>query len=114
HPVPPPSTLTPVPLALEQVVLRALAKAPDERFESAAQMLAAFEAACQASPQWRPRGGRAAQPSPRVAGARAAAVTPVSVTPRLRPARGMWWVLALVAGAGLGVVVVKMRQQRHT
>jgi serine/threonine-protein kinase len=104
EPVPRPSS---VPPALEQVVMRALAKQPDERFESASQMLAAFEAAAQATPDWRPRGGRPTRPSPRVAAARAAMNTPV-----LRARRSQWWLLLLGAGAAAAsVVVLKARQQ---
>ena len=120
QPAPPPSTVTPVPLALEQVVLRALAKQPGERFESAAEMLAAFESACRATPDWHPRatsepethvqiGVGATLPSvtaartPGLPSASPGFLTPVSAPPFPRPARGKWWLLAVPA---LAVVVV--------
>jgi serine/threonine protein kinase len=113
EPVPRPSTVQPVPAALEEVVMRALAKQPDDRYESASQMLAAFEAAAQATPDWRPRGGRPTRPSPRVAAARAAAVS--MKTPVLRARRSKWWLLVLGAGAAAaGVVVLKPREQPPT
>jgi serine/threonine-protein kinase len=112
EPVPLPSTLTGVPPALEQVVMRALAKAPEERYESAAQMLVAFESACQATPDWRP-GSRATQLSPRAATARDTG-SPVWATtaPADRPRRSLWWLLAVAAGVGVGFVALKAREAR--
>ncbi|NBD08837.1 serine/threonine-protein kinase [Corallococcus silvisoli] len=44
------SERAPVPVALDAVVARCLAKAPAERYASAPEVLAAFEAACEAEP----------------------------------------------------------------
>jgi serine/threonine-protein kinase len=108
EPVPP---LAGVPPALEQVVLRALAKPPDERYESAAQMLAAFESACRTAPDWNPSAGRATQASPRAGTVRDTG-SPVWATSALadRPRRGKWWLLAVAAGAGAGLLALKVRE----
>src|SRR6185295_2763812 len=107
---------TPVPLALEQVVLRALAKEPGERFESAAEMLAAFETACRATPDWHPRavtpeshvqlGVGATWPStpaartPGLPAVAAPFLTPVSAAPLPRPGgRARWLVLGILGAA---------------
>jgi eukaryotic-like serine/threonine-protein kinase len=43
----------PIPAALEEIVLRCLAKRPTERFQSSRELLAALEA-CAPSPAWTP------------------------------------------------------------
>jgi serine/threonine protein kinase len=117
QPAPPPSTVTPVPLALEQVVLRALAKQPGERYESAAEMLAAFETACRATPDWHPRaatpehhaqlGIGATWPSataartPGLPSVASPMLTPVSAPPPAPARRTPWLVLGAVVVAGL-------------
>ena len=45
HPPPPPSSIARVPRAVEAVVMRALAKQPEDRFANAAEMLAALHSA---------------------------------------------------------------------
>jgi serine/threonine-protein kinase len=95
EPVPPPSKLAPVAPAVEQVVLRSLAKQPVERYESAAAMLAAFESASAAAP--------AAVPGRRPEGL--ASLAPGHAL--LRAGRGTWWLLALVGGAAAGVVAMR-------
>jgi predicted ATPase/serine/threonine protein kinase len=42
-----PSMRTPIPAPIEAVIMRALQKAPDDRYQGAAEMLAAFETACE-------------------------------------------------------------------
>ena len=106
---PPPSRWNPaVPPAIDQVVLTCLAKAPEERYQRADELLVAFEAACRGA-------GLAAVPVPAPVGdtrpaAPAAGLVPDRdpvlvdpVPPPRVPTRlnGLW-----VAGGGAGLVVL--------
>jgi beta-lactam-binding protein with PASTA domain/predicted Ser/Thr protein kinase len=87
---PPPSSINPqVPPALDSVVLRALAKDPANRYQSAAEMHAALDAA---------------EANPDIAGhtERYAAFTPVEEDPRDRK---WWWIAGGVALLLLGLLL---------
>ena len=88
-PVPPRQLRGDVSPALEAVVLRSLAKDPDQRYQNADEFLAALEAAEQA-------------PATVVAAPAAAAPAPVAPAVQPEPERRRWWPVAL---AGLLAVI---------
>jgi serine/threonine protein kinase len=55
-PPPPPSVITGVPLALESIILRAMAKRPDDRYQRLGHMLTDFLALPDEVHQWQPSG----------------------------------------------------------
>ncbi|GEJ59115.1 serine/threonine-protein kinase [Anaeromyxobacter diazotrophicus] len=65
---PPPASLAPMPAALAQAILRCLAKAPEDRFPSAAALLEAVAPSLSgSSPEDAPRAAQAAPPPSRAA-----------------------------------------------
>jgi serine/threonine-protein kinase len=76
-PVPPSDLREDIPIDLEQVVLKCLAKSPDERFASAAELEAALSACLPADPWtdvdatrwWKSRDSQTVEPSPALVGA---------------------------------------------
>ncbi len=91
------------PVELEQVLMRALRKAPEERYASAAELGAALHAVLEGLYAPRTPSGS----TPAVAGVPVAALTPLPAPPAA-PARSRWLTPALVSGAfvlGAGLAV---------
>jgi hypothetical protein len=121
RPAPPPSTVTPVPRAIEQVVLRALAKEPAERWASADEMLAALDAACAETPDWT-SGGAPAPLDPRARPGQLAveatvpslaAVAPAEARPEEPPRRRRLRLMVVAGAAAITVAVLAVRQHRR-
>lgn len=111
-PLPPPSTVNPaISEALEAVILKALAKKPDDRYSTAGDMVKALQTALSAeTPARHPVSSSAsALPTPPSALARTASVPPTSAA---SPSSLMRWigvgciglaVIGMLGAAGLGV-----------
>jgi len=101
HPIPPLSRFAPqpVPAGVEAVILRALAKAPDDRFQSAAEMAAALRSLIEEPPSMPPpAAGMSARPPlppwPRPRNASDRAWTPLAIS----AVAAALFVLGLAAG----------------
>lgn len=96
---PPPDLLDRAPWIakpIAAVMKRALAKLPDERFSSGAQLLAALEAAY-----------AQAAAAPPVPVAKAAEPVPPPPQPRVKPSRAPWLALAVVVLGAIGLAVTR-------
>ena len=96
---PPPDLLDRAPWIakpIAAVMKRALAKLPDERFSSGAQLLAALEAAY-----------AQAAAAPPVPVAKAAEPVPPPLQPRVKPSRAPWLALAVVVLGAIGLAVTR-------
>ena len=95
-PLPPPSSIRPdVPASLEQVILKALAKDPRDRFDTAAEFAAAWKRALQDKETLRPTAEPASIPASRPA------VTAFTTKTAPKVGRSIGWAAGCLAGACL-------------
>jgi serine/threonine-protein kinase len=107
-PPPSPRALRPdMPLSLEQVILQALAKSPEARFQTAAAMAQAVKHASTelGAEQWRSLSSRNAIITGGRQAVTSAAPTPQLTEPTPRPRSNALWIIAVLAAALAAVLV---------
>jgi len=116
QPPPSPRSLRPeLPVAIEHVVLTAMAKRPEDRFQSATAMAQALQHAAAELPQheWRPVSSRSGVPMISRGGSRVVAPSPADfahrstvATPPPPPSKKRLWIAAVVLSVVAIVVVI--------
>jgi eukaryotic-like serine/threonine-protein kinase len=113
HPEPPSVWRRGVPPALEAIAMRALAKDPDDRFQSAVEMAGALASSRAGAATTNPGGGAAAtEPM-----SRTEVLPPVTRGAHARPGGPRWWMVAvalLVVAALLALLLTSLLGGNHT